>query len=164
MIELRRTSAEDSDFCRLVELLDSDLWSRYPTTQQNYINHNIVKANSEKGIQSARAIVAYHNREPVGCGCFRETSTPRTVEIKRMYVKEGVRRRGIATAIIQELEGWAIETGAAKAILETGKLQPEAVALYQKSGYRKIENFAPYVDNEESICMAKDLPKSSVDC
>lgn len=157
MTELKRTSAEDSDFCRLTALLDSDLWRRYPASQQEHVNLNLVKANLEKGTQSARAVVAYCEGEPVGCGCFRETATPRTVEIKRVFVKESMRRRGIAVAIVQELERWAIETGAEKAVLETGKAQPEAMALYKESGYRQTEKFGPYIDMEESICMAKRL-------
>ena len=50
-----------------------------------------------------------------------------------MYVELDNRGRGIATAILKELESWALELGYTKLILETGINQPEAIALYQKS-------------------------------
>jgi ribosomal protein S18 acetylase RimI-like enzyme len=42
----------------------------------------------------------------------------------------------------------------------SGVNQPEAIALYEKAGYRRIENYGPYANNEESICMGKSLPKN----
>ena len=41
--------------------------------------------------------------------------------------------------------------------LETGRKQPEAIALYQKSGYRLTENYGQYVGVENSVCMRIDL-------
>jgi putative acetyltransferase len=64
-----------------------------------------------------------------------------SVEIKRMFVRLEYRNRKIAGLILQELESWSIEKGFSKFILETGPNQPQAVALYQSYGYRRIENF-----------------------
>jgi len=44
-----------------------------------------------------------------------------------------------------------------KCILETGKKQPEAIALYKKSGYKIIDNYGQYADVENSICFEKKL-------
>ena len=41
--------------------------------------------------------------------------------------------------------------------LETGILQPAAIRLYERVGYRRIECFGPYVGNEQSICFEKAL-------
>ncbi len=153
MIELKRASSEDGDFIQLIARLDTDLWNRYPQTQQNFIPHNTIKTN-------ANAIIAYGDGEPVGCGCFRNSGPNGVVEIKRMYVVDQMRGKGIATAILRGLESWAVELGANQAILETGIKQPEAIALYAKLGYGRIENFGPYVNNAESICMGKALRKS----
>lgn len=150
MLELKRTSSEDPAFNQLIVLLDDDLWKRYPQTQQNYVKHNIIKLG-------AKAVIACDDGKPVGCGCFREVDANGTVEIKRMYVLERMRGRGIAKAILGELEKWAVELGKSRAILETGIKQPEAIELYTKSGYGRIENFGPYANNKESVCMGKDL-------
>jgi putative acetyltransferase len=154
MINIRRSSSENPDFLSLIELLDKDLWNRYPETQQNYIAFNVVKLD-------ANVIVAYNDDNAVGCGCFRVTENESVVEIKRMYVKEEKRGKGIAKSILMELEAWALEEGKIGAVLETGINNPEAIALYKKLGYEQIANYEPYVNNKDSICMGKDLSKKS---
>ncbi|GLX68059.1 GNAT family N-acetyltransferase [Paenibacillus glycanilyticus] len=150
MIQLVRGSADNEDFQMLIKLLDEDLWRRYPDTQQFFDVHNKVKLD-------ANAVVAYLDGKPVGCGCYREYGNEQTVEIKRMFVQEEARGKGIAKSIVKELEQWAIEAGNMKALLETGSGQPEAIALYKKLGYVQIENYEPYIGSEESVCMGKTL-------
>lgn len=145
-----KVSSENPDFCNLIEQLDQELWKRYPQTQQFFNSFNKVKLD-------ANVIVAFERNEPVGCGCFRETEDQGVVEMKRMYVKEEKRGRGIAKAILRGLEEWARNEGNHKAILETGINQPEAIALYKNSGYQPIPNYGPYVDIDESVCMGKEL-------
>jgi putative acetyltransferase len=152
MFSLRRTSSEDRDFSHLIAFLDKDLWKRYPETQQNFTAFNMVKLD-------AKVIVADDEGNAVGCGCFRVTENKSVIEIKRMYVKEESRGQGIAKSILIALEEWALEEGEERAILETGINQPEAISLYKKLGYEQIENYGPYVNNNESVCMGKDLVK-----
>ncbi|WP_053376423.1 GNAT family N-acetyltransferase [Paenibacillus sp. FJAT-27812] len=148
MISLKRTTSNDPDFCRLIELLDKDLWIRYPDTQQNFVAFNHVKLD-------ANVIVAYDDGNAAGCGCYRVTENESIIEIKRMFVMAENRGMGIAKAILLELEAWALEEGKAGAILETGTNNPEAVALYYKFGFERIENYEPYVNSDDSICMKK---------
>ncbi len=150
MIKLKRTSSEDADFETLTGLLDQELWRRYPETQTFFSTFNKIKLD-------AKAVVAYEDGKPVGCGCYREAAEGQTVEIKRMYVLDENRGRGIAGQVLRELETWAKEAGKKRAILETGRGQPEAIALYTKSGYAEIDRYAPYTDREDSVCMGKDL-------
>lgn len=150
MTTIKRTSPDSRDFTELVEMLDKDLWKRYPKTQQQYATHNKIALE-------ANVVLAYEGDKAVGCGCFRKTEDPQIVEIKRMYVNEAVRGKGIATLILNELEAWALEEGNTGAILETGTKQPEALALYRKVGYKEIEKYGPYIHLEESICMGKKL-------
>ncbi|KQL43604.1 hypothetical protein AN963_29665 [Brevibacillus choshinensis] len=150
MISLTRTSADHPDFGLLVELLDKDLWNRYPDNQQSFVAFNVIKLD-------AKVVVAYVDNSPVGCGCFRERAEQGVVEIKRMYVDNEARGKGIAKKILGELEAWAVEMGKERAILETGKNQPEAVSLYDKLGYEVIDRYEPYVDSAVSICMGKVL-------
>ncbi|SEO93718.1 GNAT family N-acetyltransferase [Paenibacillus sp. OV219] len=149
-IQLEKVTTDHADFGYLIELLDRDLWNRYPDTQQFFHGFNQVKLG-------AKAIVAYVDNKPVGCGCYREAEEAGIVEMKRMFVLEEVRGRGIARAIMNELEQWAKQEGNRRAILETGTGQPEAIALYTKLGYVQIENYEPYIGSEDSVCMGKDL-------
>ena len=74
-----------------------------------------------------------------------------------MYVKPDYRGKGVAAQILKELEKWAAEINYSLCILETGKKQPDAIALYKKSGYTQIPNFGKYVHVENSVCMKKSL-------
>ncbi|MEO6589269.1 MAG: GNAT family N-acetyltransferase, partial [Pyrinomonadaceae bacterium] len=59
--------------------------------------------------------------------------------------------------ILAELENWAKELNFSECILETGLKQPEAIRLYQKSGYETILNYGQYAGVENSVCMKKVL-------
>ena len=74
-----------------------------------------------------------------------------------MYTLPEHRGKGIAMRILSELERWAAEASYEKCILETGKRQPEAIALYKKSGYSLIPNFGQYENIENSLCFEKPL-------
>lgn len=74
-----------------------------------------------------------------------------------MYVKESLRGRGIASEILVQLEDWAKESGFSECVLETGEKQPEAIALYNKSGYIRIPNYGQYATVITSVCMKKKL-------
>ena len=74
-----------------------------------------------------------------------------------MYVSPNHRGKRIATTILSALEQWASELSYAKCILETGKKQPEAIALYKKNGYVMIPNYGQYAAIENSVCFKKEL-------
>ena len=82
------------------------------------------------------------------------------VELKRVFVQPAWRGQGIAQAILAELERWATESKYTGYVLETGRNQPEAIRLYEKSGYRRVANFGKYVGVKNSVCMQKasELP------
>ncbi|GAB3275005.1 hypothetical protein GCM10027347_48200 [Larkinella harenae] len=147
---LKRTTAADSDFRNLIVELDKDLWNRYQPYQAQYDGFNQVDA-------SARVVVASADDQPVGCGCFRPMTDMGCAEIKRMFVDPAFRGRGFAKRVLQELENWAKEQGYTTLKLETGNKQPEAIALYEKVGYCRIENYGPYVGLSASVCMEKLL-------
>lgn len=146
---LKRTNSDDIDFINLVVLLDQDLAIRDGEDHAFYNQFN-------KTDKIKHTIVYYENDVPVGCGAFREKETDKT-EIKRMYVRPDHRKKGIASAILKELEIWAKEVGYTYTILETGKNQPEAINLYQKLNYTIIPNYPPYEEMDNSVCMKKTL-------
>ena len=144
-----RTNSDNYDFIELVKLLDADLAIRDGNDHSFYAQFN--KITNLKFV-----VVAYENKKPLGCGAIKEYDTD-TMEIKQMYVSPNHRGKGIATTILSALEQWASELSYAKCILETGKKQPEAIALYKKNGYAMIPNYGQYAAIENSVCFKKEL-------
>ncbi|UOQ71223.1 GNAT family N-acetyltransferase [Hymenobacter cellulosilyticus] len=149
MLHLLRTIGTHPDFQTLVALLDQDLALRDGTEHTFY-----AAFNSSTSLQ--HVVVAYEQDFPVGCGAFKEYASD-LVEIKRMFVQASSRRKGVAAKILRELEVWAQELHYTGCVLETGKRQPEAISLYQQSGYRFVPNYGPYIGVENSVCLQKDL-------
>jgi GNAT superfamily N-acetyltransferase len=78
-------------------------------------------------------------------------------ELKRMYVVDGMRGRGLARRVLAALEGDARAAGRVRMVLETGTKQPEAIALYTSCGYQPCEKFGHYRHYDDSRCFAKPL-------
>lgn len=144
-----KTTNSHKDFCALTHALDAELNVRYGKEQALYDQHNVLDP-----IETA--LVGYEDDVPVACGCFKKVDD-KTVEIKRMFVLPAYRRRGFSSQLLRALESWAEECGFSQVQLETGKAQPEAIALYGKMGYVVIPNYAPYVGMKNSVCMAKTV-------
>lgn len=148
-IEVLRTDSRNSDFIRLIRLLDEDLEERYGALQKQFDAHNKVDHISD-------VVVVYKDETPVACGAFKEYDSS-TIELKRIFEKKEHRIQGLAGRLVKTLEEIAKEKGYKFVILETGKRQPEAVGLYHKLGYETIQNYGPYAENSYSVCMKKEL-------
>ena len=148
-LTLVRTDSDDTDFRQLVLLLDQDLAVRDGSEHAFYAQFNRVDSIKE-------VVVAYQDTIPVACGAIKLFSQS-AAEVKRMFVHPDYRKQGIAVKILSELERWAAELGFSETVLETGKKQPEAIALYQKVGYHITENYGQYIGVENSVCMSKTL-------
>jgi GNAT superfamily N-acetyltransferase len=99
-------------------------------------------------------IIVLEENNPVGCGALKYFD-PSTIEIKRMYVRKNFRGKGLSKLILLDLENKAKEMNYHWIVLETGIRQPEAIALYEKSGYKKILPYGIYADDPESLCYEK---------
>ncbi len=148
-IQLVRTNSDNIDFQQLIVCLDKFLTERDKEAHAHCIEYNQLD-------KIRHVVVVYSDGVAVGCGAIKEYK-PEISEIKRMFVDDSARSRGIATKILTELEAWAIELGYTQSILETGKKLPEAVALYEKHGYRRIPNYDQYACMESSVCYTKCL-------
>ncbi len=150
MMKFSRTNSDDVNFLKLVKHLDADLAARDGEVMTAFFGqHNKVP-------NLGTVLIAYENEIPVGCGAFKKFDDE-TVEVKRMFVFESHRSRGIASQVLTQLEVWAKELGFKVCILETGNKQPEAIRLYEKNLYTRIPNFPPYVGVKESVCFKKIL-------
>jgi GNAT superfamily N-acetyltransferase len=149
MISFLRTRSENPDFKKLVVELDAILKILDGEDHLFYADLNQTAVLNE-------VLIAFENNMPMGCGAFR-TYSENIVEIKRMYVPELYCNKGIASKILNGLEAWAKELGNTKCILETGIMQVEAIGLYPKNGYEKIENYGNYKGVANSICFGKTI-------
>lgn len=149
MLDIVRTASENKDFRNLVSLLDAGLAITDGEDHAFYDQYN--KLDAIKYV-----LLAYQGSVAVGCGAIKEFNEA-TMEVKRMYVREEYRGKGIAGKILSELEKWAKELGYQKCILETGTRQVEAIALYKKSNYSIIPNYGQYAGVENSLCFEKVL-------
>ncbi|CAM5726937.1 GNAT family N-acetyltransferase [Streptomyces hirsutus] len=109
-------------------------------------------------------LIAYdENDTPAASGGWRvqnangEGNRDGDAELKRMYVIEQMRGRGLARRILAALEDNARAAGRLRMVLETGTEQPEAIALYTSSGYEPCEKFGYYRFHDNSRCYAKAL-------
>ncbi|MET8217037.1 GNAT family N-acetyltransferase [Streptomyces hirsutus] len=109
-------------------------------------------------------LIAYdENDTPAASGGWRvqnangEGNRDGDAELKRMYVIEQMRGRGLARRILAALEDDARAAGRLRMVLETGTEQPEAIALYTSSGYEPCEKFGYYRFHDNSRCYAKAL-------
>jgi ribosomal protein S18 acetylase RimI-like enzyme len=75
-----------------------------------------------------------------------------------MFVASHARGRGLARKVLAELEESAAAAGRTRMVLETGVRQPEAIALYESSGYTSIPKFGLYRHEELSLALGKRLP------
>ncbi|GGB87361.1 GNAT family N-acetyltransferase [Dyadobacter sediminis] len=152
MIILKRTDSDNPDFISLVKLLDAYLAVTDGDDHSFYSQYNKVD-------KIRHVVLAYENEKPVGCGAIK-VFEDEAMEVKRMYVSPECRNKGIAGKILSELESWAGEMSFKRCVLETGKRQPDAIALYKKCGYRQIPNYGQYINVENSICFEKLLSRS----
>jgi GNAT superfamily N-acetyltransferase len=111
-------------------------------------------------------LVGYDEDVPVATGAWRRSDvsalgSDRTAEVKRMYVAPSARGRGLARAMLAAIEASAAEHGFEVLVLETGTRQPEAMALYETSGYVPVPPFGYYKDVPLSRCYARRLPTTT---
>ncbi len=105
---------------------------------------------------NSRFVVARLFGEAVGCAAIRPLG-PQIAEVKRMFVVPHARRQGVAGRLLAELERHARDLGCHTLRLETGNKQPEAISLYERSGFLRIPCWAVYAEDPVSICFEKSM-------
>lgn len=101
-------------------------------------------------------IVAYKDNIPVGCASFKKYDDE-CAEVKRVFIKQEYRGRGISSKLMKLLENVAKKQGYRYLILESGEPLVAAMELYRKIGYKIIPNYGQYKNMPDSICMKKKL-------
>lgn len=149
-LEIKLVPHTDPILQALIIKLDQDLLERYPIEEIHFVDF------SDPSVERITFAVAYEGEVPVGCGALRPIDEEST-ELKRFFVDHNYRKRGIATQLLTFLERHAEQLGNRIIRLETGALQPEAIALYTKYGYYPIECFGEYIGSKGSLCFEKKI-------
>jgi GNAT superfamily N-acetyltransferase len=95
---------------------------------------------AELGPPGGAFLVGYAADRPACCGGIKRLDD-RRCEIKKMYVVPELRGRGVARALLRELESVARGRGYAVARLDTGPKQMGARGLYESEGCVAIPDF-----------------------
>jgi ribosomal protein S18 acetylase RimI-like enzyme len=101
-------------------------------------------------------VVGYLDGRPVACAAYRRIDDE-LAQAQRVFVRPEARSVGIASRMMDHIEALATEAGYRTMRLETGVLQPAAITMYERLGYRQIPAFAPYEDDPLSRCYAKRI-------
>ncbi|PCN48291.1 PadR family transcriptional regulator [Curtobacterium sp. 'Ferrero'] len=142
-----------ADLPEVDALLDAYLDERertFPSTQGTYSRKRTPA--SEFVPPTGVFVVAYEDGEPVGCGGLRRIADDRTdggpvdvrFEVKHVYVSPAGRGRGVATAVMDELERRGAAMGATSIVLDTNDSLAAAGAMYRSRGYERV---APFNEN-----------------
>jgi len=95
---------------------------------------------SEMCAPTGTYLVGWEGTRAVAGGGLRRFADG-VAEIKRMFVRPSDRSRGIAGALLTELESAALALGYRVARLDTGPKQLHAIRLYEKAGYVPIDAY-----------------------
>lgn len=134
---------------RLIEQLDAYQSCLYPP-ESNHLD-----SIDELSQSNAFFLAAYMGSEICGIGSVKLIDD--YGEIKRVYVPSNQRGKGVAQAIMKELENHLIKQTVTLARLETGIHQKAAIRLYETLGYYRIDPFAEYKVDPLSVFMEKKL-------
>jgi len=135
---------------RLVEELQAEYLARYGTPDETPIEPG------EFDPPAGLFLVGLLDGDPVAAGGCRRLR-PGVAEIKRMYVARRARGRGLSRLMLAELESTLAARGYERVVLMTGLAQPEAIALYESSGYLPSESYGVYACEPNARFYGKSL-------
>jgi GNAT superfamily N-acetyltransferase len=156
-LDVRRTPFGDPVVQRLVAELQAEFTVRYGGPDHTPLDEAMFEP------PTGAFFVAWEGSDPVAIGGWRRRTDVTVLggsvftEVKRMYVPPAARGRGLSRLLLAHLEATAAESGADVMVLETGSKQPEAIALYESSGYVPIPGFGLWKDSPGNRCYGKPL-------
>jgi GNAT superfamily N-acetyltransferase len=138
------------DAIALIAELEGHLASLYPAESRH--GYSVEKLIA----QGVTFCVLRDNGVPAGCGGVQLFGND-FGELKRMYVRPHFRGLGFGKLLLNFLEDHIRARGVRILRLETGIYQLEAIALYERAGFRRISPFPPYKEDPLSLFFEKHL-------
>lgn len=143
-------SADQPDVHALIAELDAHLYSLYPA-------ENVYALDISSLAQPNVLFAVARDAGGAALGCAGIVVGPDYGEVKRMYVRPSARGQGVGRRLLAELETSARAEGCTALMLETGPTLTEALALYERLGYKYRGPFGDYPADPLSVFMAKAL-------
>ncbi|OAJ60050.1 acetyltransferase [Paraburkholderia ginsengiterrae] len=103
-------------------------------------------------------VLLLRDGQAIAGGAFMRHAEAGTAEFKRIWVSREHRRQGLARRLLAELEAQAVRQRYTRVYLGTGPRQPEAIALYQTSGYTLLSAHDFGEDEPPGYLFEKYLP------
>ena len=150
MIEITLERPDSDDARTLIEELEDYLIPLSPPESRH--GYSIEKLLNEQ----VPFFIIRNNGTPVACGGVKLFGTDYG-EVKRMYVRPQFRGLGFAKLMLNHLADYARNHGIAILRLETGIAQRDAIALYERSGFRSIPPFGEYKSDPLSRFYEKQI-------
>lgn len=156
-IVIRRERPDQPEVIALLAALDAYLMSLYPPEANHILDVQALLA------AEVAFFVARDGAQAVGTAAYRrmpgapDTGGMAYGEVKRMYVDPARRGQRLGVQLLGALEAGLRADGCHLALLETGRHQHEAVALYERCGYTPRTAFGGYPDNGLSVFYGKSL-------
>lgn len=149
-----KITEEREDVQRLLNESDLYMQALYPDesnhmeTQSALLNNNtdLIGVFLEDELAAIGAVKRFKSKNGYG-------------EIKRIFVPEKQRGKGLSKVVMSHLHQLLIQDDILIAKLETGISQPEAIGLYKSLGYSECEPFGEYQLDPLSVFMVKTLTK-----
>jgi GNAT superfamily N-acetyltransferase len=141
---------DDPVAARLIEELQTEYLARYGTPDETPIEEG------EFDPPTGLFLVGLLDGDPGAAAGWRRLRRG-LGEIKRMYVAERARGRGLARLMLARLESTLAAEGYARVVLMTGLAQPEAIALYESSGYLPGDSYGVYAGEPLARFYRKEL-------
>jgi putative acetyltransferase len=143
-------SVDQPEIIQLISELDAYQGALYPAESNYHLSVEALKATNV-----LFAVARDDERVVIGCGAV--VLLDGYGELKRMFVPQAQRGRGVATAIITYLEAHAVQRNCAVLRLETGIHQPEAHRLYERAGFERRGPYGDYPHDPLSVFMEKTI-------
>ena len=149
MFEVKQVNPVQSEVINLIQQLDKYQESMYPP-ESNHLDPIVELSKS-----NVVFLATYIDLEICGIGCVKMFDD--YGELKRLFVTRKHRGKGLAKALIKELESHLAINRIMVARLETGIHQREAIGLYKMLGYSEIAPFGDYTEDPLSVFMERKL-------
>lgn len=137
---------------QLVDELQAEYYERYGGPDETPIEPG------EFDAPAGLFLIGLLDGDAVVSGGWRHVR-PGVGEIKRMYVAKRARGQGLARRMLAELESTLAARGYEQVILMTADAQPEAIALYESSGYQPGEPYGMYAGEPDARFYEKGLSR-----
>ena len=149
MIFVERTSPKHPEASALLKQSHALMEELFPPEDNFFLDID------ELCVESIRFFTAREGQKIVGTGALAIKDD--YGEVKSMFTDESARGKGVASAILRQIEDEARAENLKYLKLETGNLLHAAHRVYEKFGFTKCGPFGDYPDAASSIFMEKEL-------